>query len=98
MLSKNGRLGIFAENGRFLAKTGGLESLPCLYSQREEKRSETQGNKMKVSMTFKSSFLNALGIDQFHLWKLQLCNYFIINNCTISYMKVVNSVKAPICE
>ena len=82
MLSKNGRLRIFAENGRFLAKTGGLEFLPCLYSQRKEKRSETQGNKMKVSMTFKSSFLNALGVDQFHLWKLQLCNYFIIN-CTI---------------
>ena len=84
MLSKNGRLRIFAENGRFLAKTGGLESLPCLYSHRSH----------LFSMRW---VLISLGIDQFHLWKLQLCNYFIIN-CTIYYMKVVNSVKASICE
>ena len=30
ILSKNGRLEIFAKNGRFLTKTGGLESLAFL--------------------------------------------------------------------
>jgi len=37
ILSKSGRLGIFAENGRFLAKMGGLDSLPFFYTATEKK-------------------------------------------------------------
>ena len=96
------------EGWEYLPKMGGFWPkwegwILCLFSIQPQKRKGIRDTR-KQSENFHGIFSHLFSMHWVlisFIWKLQLCSLLLrrfVITFTIYYMKVVNSVKAPICE